>query len=298
MPEVVITHRMIEALSAAVVHGGISAGADALGIPQPTISRSISNLQKAVGYPLFRKNGRTVVPTDEALMLMSKVRQSFIGMEEISSFSDQIRKQRMGRLSICTIPSIGNSIMPALIEKLRAKFPDVLFSITVASFIEVGQKVRNRQADIGLTAVAHSIGGALETVAEYESNCVCIGTSKWFDASAKSIELAELAGKPFITAMGTFGRELDAIFIAHGVQVDKVVEASLFHTISDLVLLDMGVSVVDPLTGANHRSRGGITLPLHPSIKYTVYATALSDTKLSEPGKEFLRYLSAANKSA
>ncbi|WP_083235411.1 helix-turn-helix domain-containing protein [Acidovorax sp. RAC01] len=43
-----VTHRMIEAFRAAMLHGGISAGADALGIPQPSMSRLIADLQNEV----------------------------------------------------------------------------------------------------------------------------------------------------------------------------------------------------------------------------------------------------------
>ncbi len=108
MPSMEVTHRMIEAFRAAMLNGGVSAGADALGIPQPSMSRLIADLQRVVGFPLFQKSGRSVKPTDEALVLMTKVQQSFIGLEEITGFSEQLRKQRMGRFSICTIPSIGH----------------------------------------------------------------------------------------------------------------------------------------------------------------------------------------------
>ncbi|WPH24031.1 LysR family transcriptional regulator [Variovorax paradoxus] len=81
-----VTPRMIEAFRAAMLHGGISAGADALGIPQPSMSRTIADLQKAVGFPIFHKSGRTLKPTDEAIVLMRKVQQSFIGLDRAASW--------------------------------------------------------------------------------------------------------------------------------------------------------------------------------------------------------------------
>jgi len=280
-----------------MLYGGISAGADALGIPQPSMSRIIADLQKAVGFPLFQKSGRTIKPTDEAIALLTKVQQSFIGLDEIADFSEQVRKQRTGRFSVCTIPSIGHSVMPEIVDHLRDKFPDVMVSLTVASYLEVAQKVRSRQADIGLTADALSIG-SLETVAEFPSDCVCIGTRKWLPERASHIDVMDLAGKPFILPTGAFQRSLNALFSAHGIVVDTMVEASLFHTISELVLRGLGVSVVDALTGAAHRFRGGITIPLRPSLTYTVYATAMSDTRLGQPAREMLRCLKLAMEGA
>jgi DNA-binding transcriptional LysR family regulator len=288
-----ITYKMIEAFRAAILHGGISAGADALGMSQPSMSRLMAQLQKLVGFPLFIKHGRTVKPTDEALALMRKVQQSFLGLEEIKRFSEQLRQQRLGRLSICAIPSVGHSIMPEAVEHLRAKYPDVIISLTISSYLEVARSVRNREADIGLTADKLSIGD-LETVAEFSADCVCIGTPKWLPSTVASLAPKDLLGKPFIAVMGTFRGQLDALMSSSERELDVMVEASLFQSASELVLRGMGISVVDALTGSRHRMRGGIALPLRPTIRYTVYATAMSDTRLSKPAQELLRYLAAA----
>ena len=288
-----ITYKMIEAFRAAIVHGGISAGADALGMSQPSMSRLMAQLQDLVGFPLFMKHGRTVKPTDEALALMTKVQQSFLGLEEITRFSEQLRQQRRGRLSICAIPSIGHSIMPEAVEHLRNKYPDVIVSLTISSYLEVARGVRNREADIGFTADKLSIGD-LETVAEFSADCVCIGTSKWLPPDAAVLAPKDLAGKPFVGVKGTFQGQLEALMSSTGRQLDIMVEASLFQTASELVLRGMGISVVDALTGAQHRLRGGGTVPLRPTLRYTVQATAMADTRLSKPAQELLKFVAAA----
>ena len=290
-----VTYRMIEAFRAAMLNGGISAGADALGISQPAMSRLIADLQRSVGFPLFAKAGRTVKPTDEANALMTKVQQSFLGLEQITDFSAQLRKQKLGRLSVCTVPSIGHSVMPAIVRQLREQFPDVLINLSVTSYVDVAKQVRTRQADIGLTADTLSLGD-LETVAEFTSTCVCIGTAEWLDPNATHIGVEALSGMPFITPTGTFQSRLDAWFEANGVQVDAMIEASLFQSISDLCLEGLGVSIVDPMTGARHRARGGVTLPIAPAMAYTIYATAMSDARLSSPTRELLRLVDMANK--
>ncbi|MDB5849743.1 MAG: transcriptional regulator, LysR family, partial [Rhodoferax sp.] len=109
---------MMEAFRATILHGGIGAAADALGMSQPSMSRVIADLQKIVGFQLFVKQGRNIKPTEEALALMTKVQQSFLGLDDIARFSEQLRKQRMGRLSICALPAIGHSIMPEAIDFL------------------------------------------------------------------------------------------------------------------------------------------------------------------------------------
>jgi DNA-binding transcriptional LysR family regulator len=286
----VITHKMIEAFRAAIQHGGISAGADALGLSQPSMSRLMTDLQNLLGFPLFTKHGRTVKPTAEAMTLMTKVQQSFLGLEEITRFSEQLRKQRLGRLSICAIPSIGHSVMPEAVEHLRNTYPDVIVNLTISPYLDVARSVRNREAEVGLTADKLSIGD-LETIAEFRADCVCIGTPKWLPSKTTHVAPKDLLGKPFIGVTGNFQRQLEALMSSTGQQLDVMVEASLFQTASELVLRGMGIAVVDALTGARHRLRGGITVPLRPTIRYTVYATAMADTRLSKPARELLKYL-------
>jgi DNA-binding transcriptional LysR family regulator len=293
MPSGAVTHRMIEAFRAAILHGGISAGAEALDIPQPSMSRILGDLQKAVGFALFLKHGRSVRPTSEAMALMAKVQQSFIGLDEISRFSEQLRQQRMGRFSVCTIPSVGNSLMPEIVESLRSKFPNVMVSVRVASHTEVWRHVRNRQADLGLTADILSLV-ELETVEQFTADCVCIGTPKWMAPGSGPLHITDLARLPLVGLTDSFQRRLDELAAAHGAELHPTVEVSASHTASELVFRGLGVAVVDPLTGMRHQQRGGIAVPLTPALKYTVYATAMSDSRLSEPARELLAHMRVA----
>lgn len=297
MPKKTVTHSMLEAFRATMVHGGISAGASALGMSQPSMSRLLADLQKLVGLTLFVRHGRTVRPTDEAIALMTKVNQSFVGLDEVTRFSEQLSKQRMGRVSISAVPSIGHSLMPQVVESLSQKHPGVIVSLNVGSYWEVARRVRSREADLGFTGDKLSIGD-LETVAEFSADSVCIGTSKWLPKKDCVMTPRDLAGKPFIGLTGSYGRQLEALMASAGEQLDIKVEASLFQTASELVLRGMGISVVDALTGMCHRMHGGITRTLQPTIRYSFYATAMADTRLSKPVRDLLQDVADATERA
>jgi DNA-binding transcriptional LysR family regulator len=293
MPPQIPTHRMMEAFRAAMLNGGISAAADALGMSQPSMSRVIADLQKIVGFQLFVKQGRTVKPTEEALALMTKVHQSFLGLEDIARFSEQLRKQRMGRLSICALPAIGHSIMPDAIAFLLKKHQNVVVSLDVASSIEVAGRVRNRQADIGFSSQGLALG-EVENIAEFTADCVCIAAAGALPAEWDHVELLQLCGRPFVALTGPLQMRLESMVRDAGGELDIMAEAGLSLSISELVLRGLGISVVDPYTGVLHKQRGGITLPLRPSLPYKVQAMALGDTRLSPPAKDLLSFLQSA----
>jgi DNA-binding transcriptional LysR family regulator len=284
---------MIEAFRAAILSGGISAAADSLGMSQPSLSRLIADLQKIVGFQLFVKQGRTVKPTEEALALMTKVQQSFLGLEDIARFSDQLRTQRMGRLTICALPAIGHSIMPDAIHFLRMNYPNVVVHLDIAGSIEVAGKVRNRQADIGFSSQAIALE-EVETVAEMEGDCVCIAPAGGFPADWDHVDLNQLSGRPFVALTGSVQKRLEVMLNDLGGELNILAEAGLSLSVSELVLRGLGISVVDPYTGTLHRMRGGLTLPFHPRLSYKVKALALGDARLSAPAKALLQFLSTA----
>ncbi len=293
MPTEVLTHQMIEAFRAAIMNGGIGAAADALGMSQSSVSRVIARLQKVVGFQLFAKHGRTVKPTEEALALMAKVQQSFLGLEDIGRFSDQLRKQRMGRLSICAIPAIGHSLMPDALAFLRRKHPKVLVRLDIVSSIEVVRAVLNRQADVGFGA--HRLAmGEVENIAEYTAGCMCIAGPGGLPADVDAIDLPQLAGRPFVAVTGAIQKRLEILLQDSGGELDLLAEVSQSLSASELVMRAPGISVVDPFTGALHRQRGGAALPLCPGLPFSVQAMALGDTRLSAPARDLLQYLETA----
>jgi DNA-binding transcriptional LysR family regulator len=292
MPSPLPTHRMIEAFRTTVLRGSMSAAADALGMSQPSMSRVLAELESLVGFQLFAKHGRTVRPTEEALALMAKVQQSFLGLEDIARFYEQLRKQRIGRLSIVTIPALGHSVMPEAIAHLRRQHPDVVVSLHIASSIDVAHRVRNRQADIGFAAQGVALG-EVEAVADFVDGCVCIAPAGGFPPSLERVDLQAMAGRPFVALTGTLQKRLDAMMRAQNIDLDIRAEVSQSLSASELVLRGSGISVVDPFTGAMHCQRGGIALPLEPGLPYKVQAMAMSDTRLSLPAKSLLGFLKA-----
>lgn len=293
MPTPVPTHRMIEAFRAAMLSGGISAAADSLGMSQPSLSRLIADLQKIVGLQLFVKQGRSVKPTEEAIALMDKVQQSFLGLEEIKRFSDQLRTRRMGRLTVCALPVLGHSMLPAAIDFLRQRHPQVVVSLEIASSIHVAGQVRNRQADLGFSSQGIALE-EVETVAELGGECVCIAPAGGLPAEWRHVDLTRLAGRPFVSLRGSIQHRLDVLMADNPGGLDVVAEAGLSLSVSELVLRGLGISVVDPFTGVLHRQRGGLCLPFRPSVPFRVKALALGDTRLSAPAKDLLAHLQAA----
>ncbi len=70
----------LRAFDAAARHGSYSAAADELGVTHGAVSHRIRELEERLGVSLFRRVGRTMAPTREAVALLSQVRQALASL--------------------------------------------------------------------------------------------------------------------------------------------------------------------------------------------------------------------------
>jgi DNA-binding transcriptional LysR family regulator len=72
-----LTFRQIEAFRAVMVHGTVTQAAKHLNTSQPSVSRSIQELETATGLQLFKRAKRRIEPTGAASELYKEVARAF-----------------------------------------------------------------------------------------------------------------------------------------------------------------------------------------------------------------------------
>ena len=134
-----LTHRQLEAFRAVIETGKVTSAATALNTTQPSVSRMLSDLEHVVGFALFDRRGRQLVPTTEALALYEEVDRSFVGLAEISRVAEDIRDFRTGSLLIAGMPALALKFLPAPLPHLSSPNPESQFPCE--------QEVRRRSCD-------------------------------------------------------------------------------------------------------------------------------------------------------
>src|SRR5262245_47324218 len=83
--------RQIEAFRAVMVGGTATTAAQMLFISQPAVSRLVRSLEDSVGFDLFERRKKRLVPTVEGKQLHAAVEQTFVGLQHVSRAADAIR---------------------------------------------------------------------------------------------------------------------------------------------------------------------------------------------------------------
>jgi LysR family glycine cleavage system transcriptional activator len=112
--------RVFEAVASAL---NFSAAADVLNVTPAAVSQQIKVLEEYLQVPLFRRTGRRVELTDEALELLPAVRD---GLERLEGAMLQIKQhRRAGPLQISTLASFLQMWLLPRVRSFRRKFSDV-----------------------------------------------------------------------------------------------------------------------------------------------------------------------------
>ncbi len=138
--------RMVAAV-AATEH--ITQAAEALGMPQPTLSRALARAQEELGMALVERTGRGVRLTRAGRLLLPHVERALAdlrqGLAELTGAEE-------GRVALTFLPTLGVEVVPALLRGFRALHPGVRFSLTQEPWAQSLHRLTAGGADLALTS--------------------------------------------------------------------------------------------------------------------------------------------------
>lgn len=123
-----LQYKAMRAFEAVVRCGSVKAAAEDLHVTTGAISQQLRRFEGELGSALFKRKGRNLIPTREALDLAHEFGAAF---ENIASAIDRYRQLRdCAPLHIATLPSLGTRLIVPSLSKFRAYAPDIRVSFT------------------------------------------------------------------------------------------------------------------------------------------------------------------------
>ena len=117
--------RHLEILAAIVDQGGLTEGAQALGKSQPSVSRTLSQLEARIGAPLFQPGRRPLQPTTLGLALAEQGRAVLKANRIAGETADRYRTGHSGLVRVGGTPIFMDGVLAPMIALFQQNFPDV-----------------------------------------------------------------------------------------------------------------------------------------------------------------------------
>lgn len=158
-----MTINQLESSLALQKFGNFQKAAKHIGISQPAISIQIQKLEEETQIALFNRTSNPIVPTEDGKAFLSKAQEIVSGVKHLKAFSQELKEDYNGKLTIGIIPTLAPFLVPLFIDSLHQDYPGIQIVIKEQITEEVLRNIRHGDLDVGLISTPINVPG-IETI--------------------------------------------------------------------------------------------------------------------------------------
>ncbi len=165
--------RHIRAFLNIAADGTLSAVARAQGITQPALSRTLAELESLLGQPLFLRQGRRLVLTEQGVLFR---RHALAGLQALEAGFAALRPGQGGSIRAGVLPTVATRFFPQVAMRFFQLRPDITLSVETGPHHYLIRQLRDGAIDlmIGRLPAASDMSG-LGFDHLYEEDVVLVG---------------------------------------------------------------------------------------------------------------------------
>ncbi|MEE3098186.1 MAG: LysR substrate-binding domain-containing protein, partial [Pseudomonadota bacterium] len=211
--------RQLEVFRAVMQTGSVTAAARLLNVTQPTLSKVLRHAEDQHRIKLFETVRGRLVPTPEAEQLYPHADRVFRDLAGLRRLVGQLREGEGGTVRLAVSASPAATVAAEAVAAFRAARPDARLVMHALPALEVTEKLRAREADIGLT-LSPVLAASLETEVLGQVEMAVLMRADDPLAARSALGPEDLAGASLISfgSDSHFGRQQDAAFAERGVE--------------------------------------------------------------------------------
>lgn len=225
----------------------VSRAAVRLHLAQPTLSRQIAALERAVGVPLFERVRRHLALTPAGEVLQAGARDLVRRADELAEDVRRAHRGELGVLRMGFVQSATFQALPRLVGSFRAAYPDVVVEATAMTTTNQLAALREGRIDAGLLRLPINEPTLATRVVSRDPLVAALPAGHRL-TRRKRLPLAALAGEPFIFYRRAAGPSVHDTIVGYcmaaGFSPRIVQELVDVQTIVALVAANLGVSLL------------------------------------------------------
>ena len=253
---------------------GISAAANQLDLPKSSVSKIISQLEKALGVRLLERNSRNVRLTTEGEVFYRESIRILEQVDEASHTMQGLVSHPSGRLTVAMPIAFSREIMAPRLSEFAALYPDIALEIVVTN-----QALDIIKEQIDLAVVVGALNDSdLIVKTLYHSRLCCVASPAYIQAEGLHDDMVNLQSHVRIAesryAMRRFPIRIDQTKS----QIDlysKVFRVNDPLSVRDAVKSGFGAGLV-PYQYCKKQLADGTLKEVFPKVSFDVTAATLS----------------------
>ena len=288
-----ITLRQLHVFQSVATTHNFSRTGDAVGLTQPAVSRSITELEAQLGLKLLNRTTREVTLTDAGQRLAARLPRVLEDLDNTLLDVRGMATERRGRVRVASSPTLSANLMPECIAQCQQRLPGLDLVLLDRIQSAVLASVLSGEVDFGVVIdPGERDAFECETILTEPFCLVCLSSHRL--ARKKEVHWADLAGQPLVLLDHASGsrRLIDAALQAHGAAASVVQDVGHTATIYSMVQQGLGLSVVPRLaipvgwgkqaaTPAKSVSAVLLSRPLVPKVQRSIMLVKRQQRELS-----------------
>ena len=227
--------------------GSMSEAARLLATSQPAVSRSIGELEHALGVRLLDRSAKGIEPTPFGRALLKRGIAIFDelshGIKDVRFLSDATH----GEVTIGASIAIAEGLVANVITRLSRTHPGLSFRVHATDTATAYRALLDRRVDLAVVHIIDPPGGDLMDVEPLldDPQVVVAGAHNPL-ARRRKLSLAQLAGEPWVLPLPDqpYGKLVLEAFQAQGLQVPSTVAGSTLPLRTTLLVTGRFLSIV------------------------------------------------------
>jgi DNA-binding transcriptional LysR family regulator len=142
--------RLMEHALAVAEEASFALAAQALGISQPALSRSIQSLETQLGVQLFERSHRRIEPTNAGRVFLERARELVARHAQLTHEMGLLTPGSNSSISLVVGPYVADLVAAPAIAAAAALHPSSQFRLRVDSWVEAIKAVRAREIDLAV----------------------------------------------------------------------------------------------------------------------------------------------------
>jgi LysR family hydrogen peroxide-inducible transcriptional activator len=157
-----LTLKQFRYFDAVARHLHFGRAAEACAISQPALSMQIKELEESLGLPLLERGARQLRLAAFGEVFLAHIRQVLLAVDEIENLARAASGVPSGRLRLGVIPTVAPYLLPSVITRLSAAYPDLDLRPREAITPRLLEELREGRLDAAILALPVSEPGLTE----------------------------------------------------------------------------------------------------------------------------------------
>jgi LysR family cys regulon transcriptional activator len=214
---------------------------------QPALSKQLKQLEDELGFDIFVRRGRTLEKvTPAGAQVIRHALKILREVQNIKGIATEFKGEERGTLSIGTTHTQARYVLPPVIQRFRADYPDVQFNLHEGTSEQIAQLAQLDRLDLAIATGSRELFEKFVLLPCYQWRRRIIVPRGHPLAISTAPSLHDLAEFPIVTYVFSFvgPSSLSTTFAKAGLTPNVALTASDADVIKTYVRVGLGVGII------------------------------------------------------